>query len=228
VVIAGVFLKEFVIAPSTEKPLELATWYQIAAWAGILVLCGYATGGLFREMHESYRGILLMLRYFLMRDEASQQQVRRIASYSAAIAQERGMNRDEVEIVRAAALLRDLSALEISPEVLKKTARLTASVQSEKGTAFADEDLIRLRKVLPLVIAEMSKSEEEKSDPIKVIELAEEFEALVSGKHGKTVHPEVARSLIARAAGGRFDEETVSAFEAAFNRGLLARTEVNA
>jgi len=184
-------------------------------------------GRLFREMHESYRGFLLLLRYFLMRDSASHDQVHRVAQYSAAIAQELGMNRDEVEVVRAAAQLRDLAALNISADVLEKAARLTANVHLETGTAYSDLDLIKLRKVLPVVIAQL-RNDREKSQVAKIIEVAEEYESLVSGDRNKPIHPGVARGMVARAAGGRFDEQTVAAFEAAFERGLIMRQEVTA
>jgi len=139
----------------------------------------------------------------------------------------RAMNRDEVEVVRAAAQLRDLAALNISADVLEKAARLTANVHLETGTAYSDLDLIKLRKVLPVVIAQL-RNDREKSQVAKIIEVAEEYESLVSGDRNKPIHPGVARGMVARAAGGRFDEQTVAAFEAAFERGLIMRQEVTA
>jgi hypothetical protein len=226
-VVLGLLLHQYILSPQYGAGLAAGTWYQVSVWAGILILCGYATGRLFREMHESYRGFLLLLRYFLMRDSASHDQVHRVAQYAAAIAQELGMNRDEVEVVRAAAQLRDLAALNISADVLEKAARLTSNVHLETGTAYSDLDLIKLRKVLPVVIAQLRK-DREKSQVAKIIEVAEEYESLVSGDRNKPIHPGVARGMVARAAGGRFDEQTVAAFEAAFERGLIMRQEVTA
>lgn len=226
-VVLGLAVHEYVLAPEVSRALPEGTWYQIAMWAGILILCAYATGRLFREMHESYRGFLLLLRYFLMRDSEQHEQVRRVAQYSAAIAQELGMNRDEVEVVRAAAQLRDIANLNISPDVLEKAARLTANVQLETGTAYSDDDLIKLRKVLPVVISQLKK-DGDKTAVSKIIEVAEEYESLVSGDRSKPIHPGVARGMLARAAGGRFDQQTVAAFEAAFERGLITRQEVSA
>lgn len=226
-VVLGLLVHEYVLSSQVSLAMPEGAWYQISMWAGILILCGYATGRLFREMHESYRGFLMLLRYFLARDSASHDQVRRVAQYSAAIAQELGMNRDEVEVVRAAALLRDLATLNISPDLLEKAARLTANVHLESGTAYSDEELIKLRKVLPVLIAQLRK-EREKSAVSKIIEVAEEFDSLVSGDRNKPIHPGVARGMLARAAGGRFDEQTVAAFEAAFDRGLITRQEVTA
>jgi uncharacterized protein (UPF0147 family) len=226
-VVLGLLVHEYILSPQPNLALTDSAWYQVAMWAGILILCGYATGRLFREMHESYRGFLMLLRYFLVRDTSSHDQVRRVAQYAAAIAQESGMNRDEVEVVRSAALLRDLAELSISPDVLEKAARLTANVHLESGTAYSDEELIKLRKVLPVVIAQLRK-EREKSPATKIIEVAEEFDSLVSGDRNKPIHPGVARGMLARAAGGRFDEKAVAAFEAAFDRGLLSHQEVSA
>lgn len=226
-VVLGLLVHEYVLAPQARLPLPQGTWYQVAMWSGIMILCSYATGRLFREMHESYRGFLLLLRYFLMRDERAHDQVRRVAQYSAAIAQELGMNRDEVEVIRAAAELRDLAALNISADVLEKAAKLTANVQLDSGTAYSDEDLIKLRKVLPIVIAQLRK-ESEKSAVSKILEVAEEYNGLVTGERNKPIHPNIARGMLARAAGGRFDEQTVAAFEAAYDHGLIARQEVSA
>jgi len=226
-VVLGLLAHQYLLTPHASNSISDGTWYQVAMWAGILILCAYATGRLFREMHESYRGFLLLLRYFLVRDTAAHDQVRRVAHYSAAIAQELGMNRDEVEVVRAAAELKDIAAMNISPDVLEKAARLTGNVQLESGTAYSDEDLIKLRKVLPVVIAQLRK-EREKSPVSKIIEVAEEYDSLVSGDRNKPIHPGVARGMLARAAGGRFDEQTVAAFEAAFERGLITNQEVSA
>lgn len=226
-VVLGLLLHEYVLAPEVSRALPEGTWYQIAMWSGILILCGYATGRLFREMHESYRGFLLLLRYFLMRDSGSHEQVRRVAEYAAAIAQEMGMNRDEVEVVRTVAQFRDLASLNISPDVLEKASRLTSNVQLESGTAYSDEDLIKLRKVLPVIIAQLRR-QREKSAISNIIEVAEEYDTLVSGDRSKPIHPNVARGMLARAGGGRLDEQTVAAFEAAFERGLINRQGVTA
>lgn len=226
-VVLGLLAHEYVLAPQTRLPLAEGTWYQVAMWSGILILCSYATGRLFREMHESYRGFLLLLRYFLIRDERAHEAVTRVAQYSAAIAQELGMNRDEVEVVRAAAELRDIAALNISPDVLEKAARLTANVHLDSGTAYSDEGLIKLRKVLPIVIGQLRK-ETQKAAVTRIIEVAEEYNCLVSGERTKPMHPNIARGMLARSAGARFDEQTVAAFEAAFDRGLIVRQEVSA
>ena len=226
-VVLGLLIHEYVLSPQPSLAINDNAWYQISMWAGILILCGYSTGRLFREMHESYRGFLMLLRYFLVRDTASHDKVRRVAEYSAAIAQELGMNRDEVEVVRSVALLRDLAELNISPDVLEKAARLTANVHLESGTAYTDEELIKLRKVLPVLIDQLRK-QRDKSPISRIIEVAEEFDSLVRGERNKPIHPGVARGMVSRAAGGRFDERTVAAFEAAFDHGLITRHEVTA
>jgi len=120
----GLVLQHYVLLKDQAQPITDSTWYQLAVWSGILVLFAYATGTLFREMHESYSGYLLLLRYLLIRDDESTERLRRVSSWSALTANEMGMNRDEVEVIRTAAFLRDLSQLAISPEVMKKATKL--------------------------------------------------------------------------------------------------------
>ncbi len=220
-VLAGIFIRQILMGKHFEATLVDTAWFELAAWAGILVIFGYATGRLFREMHESYGAFLQMLRYLLLRDESDTVSVRRISGYAAEIAEEMGLNRDDVEVVRAAALLQDISNLGISSDVLAKAARLTANVQLEQGTAYKDDELMKLRKVLPIVIAQGNKKTER---PIaaKIIDVADEYDNLVTGRdRSKPIHPSIVRDMIDRASGVRFDSEVVKAFVTVFDRGAL-------
>ncbi len=224
----GLVLQHFVLLNDQGRAISENTWYQLGVWSAILVLFAYATGTLFREMHESYVGYLLLLRYLLMRDEASTERLQRVSTWSAQIADEMGMNRDEVEVVRAAALLRDLSQLSISPEVMKKATKLTSRVQTEQGSIYADAELMKLRKVMPIVIAYLEK-DADKGIANRVIDIADEFDHLVyPEERRKAIQPSTAAEMIARSAGERFDEKAVMAFEKIFKRQEGARKEIGA
>jgi hypothetical protein len=227
-VMLGLVLQHYVLMKDSARAISDSTWYQLGVWSGILVLCAYATGTLFREMHDSYSGYLLLLRYLLMRDDRSTERLRRVSSWSAMIADEMGMNRDEVEVIRTAALLRDLSQLSISPEVMKKATKLTARVQLEQGNIYTDQELMKLRKVMPIVIAYLEKSED-RGIANKVIDIADEFDHLVHPEERrKAVQPDLALEMIVRGAGDRFDDKAVVAFDRAFKSGLVSKAEAAA
>jgi HD-GYP domain len=227
-VVLGLVLQHYVLMKDSAQAISDTTWYQLGVWSGILVLCAYATGTLFREMHESYSGYLLLLRYLLLRDDRSNERLRRVSLWSAMIADEMGMNRDEVEVIRTAALLRDLSQLSISPQVMKKATKLTSRVQLEQGNIYTDQELMKLRKVLPIVIAYLEKSDD-RGVANKVIDIADEFDHLVHPEERrKAVQPDLALDMIARSAGERFDDKAVMAFEKLLKSGKVAKIEVSA
>jgi hypothetical protein len=227
-VMLGLVLQHFVLMKDSAQGISDTTWYQLSVWSGILVLCAYATGTLFREMHDSYSGYLLLLRYLLMRDDRSTERLRRVSAWSAMIADEMGMNRDEVEVIRTAALLRDLSQLAISPEVMKKATKLTSRVQLEQGNIYTDQELMKLRRVMPVVIAYLEKSDD-RGVANKVIDVADEFDHLVHPEERrKAVQPDLALDMIARSAGERFDDKAVMAFEKLFKSGKVAKIELSA
>lgn len=224
-VILGLVLQHYVLLKDSAAAISDTTWYQLGVWSAILVLFAYATGTLFREMHESYSGYLLLLRYLLMRDEQSTERLRRVSTWSALIADEMGMNRDEVEVIRTAALLRDLSQLSISPDVMKKAMKLSSRVQLEQGNIYTDQELSKLRKVMPIVIVHLEKSKDQ-GVPNKVIDVADAFDKLVHPEEQrKAVQPDLALDMIVRGAGERFDDAAVMAFDKLFRRGEVAKVE---
>jgi hypothetical protein len=227
-VVLGLVLQHFILLNGSSRGISDTTWYQLGIWSGILVVCAYATGTLFREMHDSYSGYLLLLRYLLMRDDRTAERLHRVSSWSAMIADEMGMNRDEVEVIRAAALLRDLSQLAISPEVMKKATKLTARVQLEQGNIYTDQELMKLRKVMPIVIAYLEKSED-RGIANRVIDVADEFDHLVHPEERrKAVQPDLALEMIVRSAGERFDDKAVMAFDKVLKRGEIGKPETAA
>lgn len=227
-VILGLVLKHYVLMKDASDAISDTTWYQLGIWSGILVLCAYAMGTLFREMHESYSGYLLLLRYLLMRDDRSTERLRRVSLWSAMIADELGMNRDEVEVIRTAALLRDLSQLSMSPEVMKKATKMTSRIQLEQGNIYTDQELTKLRKVMPIVITYLEKSKDQ-GIANKVIDIADEFDHLVHPEERrKAVQPDLALEMIVRGAGERFDDKAVVAFDKLFKRGEVTKVEVAA
>ena len=107
-------------------------WFDVAAWAGILIVTGYLMGSLYerkeahsRELRESYHGILLILRQFISNDKYTQSHSCRVSIYSAKIGAIVGLDSERIEDIRAASMLDDIGMLGISRPVLHEAARLT-------------------------------------------------------------------------------------------------------
>jgi hypothetical protein len=98
---------------------DLLGWSDLAIWAGFLVIFAYATGTLhehseqrMRELRETYYGVLQILSQMISNDKFTQNHSYRVSIYATQIALELGMREDQVEDVRAAALLHDVGKLE--------------------------------------------------------------------------------------------------------------------
>ena len=83
------------------------------------------------ELRETYFGVLQILSQMISNDKFTQNHSYRVSVYATQIALELGMREDQVEDVRAAALLHDVGKLEITREVLYKAARLTDQEMQE-------------------------------------------------------------------------------------------------
>src|SRR5690348_6628985 len=73
--------------------VSVATWLDLAAWGGILVVTGYLMGTLYEhknaqldELRETYQGVLLLLRHFISKDEYTEHHSYRVSVYAARIA----------------------------------------------------------------------------------------------------------------------------------------------
>ena len=114
------------------------------------------------------------------------------------------------------------------PEVMKKATKLTSRIQLEQGNIYTDHELMKLRKVMPIVIAYLEKSKDQ-GIANKVIDIADEFDHLVHPEERrKAVQPDLALDMIVRGAGERFDDKAVVAFDKLFKRGEVTKVEVAA
>jgi len=209
-------------------------WFDIALWGGILLVIAYAMGTLYermqlnmRELRESYRGILLILQHITGNDKYSQNHAYRVSICATKIAERMEMDSEQVEDIRAAALLHDVEKLGISREILYKSANFTAddfrSFQSKKGKAALPPVGGSLRRVIPILLAYSEAGEGKavayKDAPLesRILAVADAYETLTSGSGGMS--PSVAIGNIAERAGAEFDPKVVEAFVAAFQHG---------
>jgi putative nucleotidyltransferase with HDIG domain len=228
---------------------DILGWSDLAIWAGFLIVFAYATGTLhehseqrMRELRETYFGVLQILSQMISNDKFTQNHSYRVSVYATQIALELGMREDQVEDVRAAALLHDVGKLEVSREVLYKAARLTDKEMSEikthveRGVEMLSPVGGSLRRILPIILAHHDKFDGSGYHPTKgqeipveamVISVADVYDSLVSDRpYRKGLSPFEARDTIVKASGTDFDPRIVNAFEAAFRKQRLEVPEV--
>ncbi|HEV3305515.1 MAG TPA: HD domain-containing protein, partial [Candidatus Sulfotelmatobacter sp.] len=152
------------------KTQGLLAWSDLGVWAGFLIISAYATGSLYEigerrlsELRETYYGVLQILNQFIGNDKFTQNHSYRVSVYATTIAAEMRLPEQQIEDVRAAALLHDIGKLEVSRDILYKAARLdqneTEEMKShvEKGVMMLKPVGGSLRRILPIVLAHHDK-----------------------------------------------------------------------
>ncbi len=213
--------------------LAKSTWYEVTVWGATLLVIGYAVGTLFRELHETYRGILLILEHLITRDMKAHKHAVRVSNYAAAVATELDLSKQTIEDIRKTALLHDLSKLGISHEIMRKTAQIMA--QTERNHIKRDDPnvgtLAVLKRVVPILMAGGKGSGPEFAErhlAAEIIAVADEYEMLTSDRDSRNpLSPTAARKIIARNGGIKFDVKVVDAFLEALDKGAVeVATEV--
>lgn len=224
-------------------------WSDLAIWAGLLLICAYATGTLhenekrrLRELRETYTGLLHILSQVLGNDKFTQNHSYRVSVYAAQIAVEMGLSDDQIEDIRAAALLHDIGKLEVSRKVLYKAARLTDEETDEmKGHVKKGMEMLSpvggsLRRVLPIILAHHEKLDGSGYHRLKgseiplearILSVADVYDSLVSDRpYRKGMSPFEVRDMILKGDGQDFDSRVVKGFEEAFKKQRLEVPEV--
>ncbi len=237
-------LKPSLFAPAVGS---VGTKTDALIWAGMLLLTGYVLGTLaeqrkryLRELRQTYHGVLLILSQFVSKDAYTQNHSYRVSVYATAIASCLGLTDDEIEDIRAAALLHDIGKLEVSRELLYKAARLSDQEYRDimqhvdRGAAMLSPVGGSLRRVIPIVLAHHDKYDGTgphhvagENIPVgaRIIAIADVYDALISDRpYRKAMAPFEARDVILKGAGVDFDPQIVRAFVTAFNRGRLELT----
>ena len=227
----------------------LMAWSDLCVWAGFLLISAYATGSLYemgerrlKELRETYYGVLQILNQFIGNDKYTQNHSYRVSVYATAIAAEMRLPQEQIEDVRAAALLHDIGKLEISRDLLYKAARLddgeTQEMKThvEKGIRILNPVGGSLRRVLPIILAHHDRFDgsgyhPSKGDEIpieaRIITVADAYDAITSDRpYRKGDTPMEGRDAIVKGAGSSFDPAVVRAFESAFRKQRLEISEV--
>ncbi len=208
-------------------------------WAGMMLVTAYVLGTLadhrkryVEELRETYHGVLLVLSHFLEKDDFTHDHSQRVSLYATRIAECLDLRDDEVEDIRAAALLHDIGKLEVSRRLLYKAARLSEKeYQDMMRHVDRAADVLSpvggsLRRVIPIVLAHHDKYDGSgphhvagEKIPIgaRVIAVADAYDAMTSDRpYRKAMAPLDAKEVIAKGSGTDFDPEVVAGFLAAF------------
>lgn len=224
-------------------------WYDLTAWAGILVVTAYAMGTLHehhearvKELQQTYHGLLLILRQFVSKDKYTENHSYRVSIYAAKIASYLRLTPQQVQDIRDASLLHDIGKLDISRQLLYKAARLTHDEYEgmkkhvEKGVDMLEPIGGPLCRIIPIVLAHHDKFDGSgyhavSGDKIpveaRVIAVADVYDSLTSDRpYRKAMSIYDAREIIVKGSGTQFEPKVVSAFLAAFRKGEMEVPEV--
>jgi len=221
-----------------------AWWYELFAWGGTLIVTAFAMGTLYerqksrlKELHHTYRGLLLILRQFVAKDKYTENHCYRVSVYASKIAARMGLPVERIEDVKAASLIHDIGKLDTSRELLYKAARLTAEEfdeikkHTDKGVAILEPVGGPLHRIIPIILAHHEKYDgsgyhalDHDSIPLeaRIIALADAYDSITSDRpYRKAVPPFEAKNIIAKSSGTDFDPDVVDAFLFAFSRGEM-------
>jgi putative nucleotidyltransferase with HDIG domain len=119
--------------------------FDLLIWGSFLGLTALAVGTLsdlrrrqVRQLQNAYVGVLEVLaKYLESADLCTKSHSVRVAELSALIAEEMGLDHDEIATVRAGALLHDIGKTEVSVDLMHRASELTQSEQREFTTTAA-------------------------------------------------------------------------------------------
>jgi len=193
---------------------------------------------IYQEMRQVFLGVTSALADALeQRDSYTGGHTRRVHEYSVAIARRMGLDHDEIEALRLAAIMHDIGKVGVSDQVLRKTYRLNEEELSEMcrhpemGKNIIAH-LPELEKVLPGVLHHHEQFDgngypaglkgEEIPIIARIIGVADAFDAMTSDRpYRKALSHEAAFAELERCSGSQFDPICVRAFMDAYCDGTL-------
>jgi hypothetical protein len=204
--------------------------FDLVVWAGMLVVTSYAMGTLHErtqamtaDLRESFGSLLVVLQHFLASEKYSQSDSYRVSVFATKIAEQMDLGSERIEALRSAALLRDLSRLGISNDILYKAANVSRDeivASFRKGRmvdARAQNMGGSLRRVIPIIAAQQILTQEGARSinvPMEahILAVADAYQKLTSGNNGKALSPEQAEEMIMAGAGEKYHDGVVNAF----------------
>lgn len=204
--------------------------FNFAIWAGVLIVVGYVMGTLYErkeamttDVRESFSGLLLVLQHFMANEKLGVGANQRLVEASTRTAEAMGLGSDRVDLLRSAVLLRDLSKIGITNDILYKAADMSrdevvASFRTSRKTDARTQAVGNsLRRVIPIIVAQQILQEQGARTvnvPIEahILAVADAYQKLISGEGGKALSPAQAEAEIVAGSGKRFHSGVVDAF----------------
>ncbi len=204
--------------------------FNFAIWAGILVIVGYVMGTLYErkeamttDVREGFGGLLLVLQHFMANEKLGVGENQRLVEASTRTAEAMGLGSDRVELLRSAVLLRDLSKLGITNDVLYKAADMSRDEvvasfrKSHKADVRTQAVGNSLRRVIPIIVAQQILQEQGARSvnvPLEahILAVADAYQKMISGAAGKAMSPDQAEREIIAGSGQKYHAGVVDAF----------------
>jgi hypothetical protein len=209
--------------------------FNFAIWAGILTVTSYGMGTLYErkqamtnDVRDSFSGLLVVLQHFIENEKYSQGENQRVLHLAIQVGEKLGLGSDRIELMRSAILLRDLSKLGISNDMLYKAAdmnrdEIVASFRERRAPDPRAQAMSgSLRRVIPIIVAEQIVREQGARTvnvPIEahILAVADAYQKLTTtGDKGRPLSPLEAGEEIVAGAGERFHPGVVDAFKKTF------------
>ncbi len=203
--------------------------FNFAIWAGILAVTGYVMGTLYErkqamttDVRDSLTGLLLVLQHFVENQKLGEGENQQVAEAATRIAQAMGLGSDRIELLRSAVVLRDLSNLGISNNILYKAADMSRSEvvasfrKPRRPDARTQAAGNSLRRVIPIIVAQEivhDQGARSVNVPIEahILAVADAYEKLISDANGDALSPDEAERQIVAGAGQKFHTGVVEA-----------------
>jgi putative nucleotidyltransferase with HDIG domain len=218
-------------------------WLDLGTWGCFLLLTSYVVGSLYdvketqlRELQDAYHGIIeIMSKLIDSVDRYTEHHSGRVGELAMRIARDLGLSEAEVEDIRVGAILHDIGKVDVSIDVLRKAAGLSAEEYAEMQT-HVDKGalLVRsvggiLRHVVPMIAYHHErwdgtgyKGLAGEAIPLgaRVIAVADTYDAIVNDRSYRRGRTHAQALVIIREESGRqFDPRVVEVFLAAFDAG---------
>ena len=216
-------------------------WHSIvrlSSWAVFLFLASVIVGTLYdqnehriQDLKNAYIGIIeILAKYLESTDQYTQGHSGRVADLAMGTAMAMELPQAQVDNIRAAGLLHDIGKIEISGDVLRKAAELTAeerqlmNTHSLKGAHLLASVGGVLKEVVPIVIAHHkyfmdtmdSNNRDVQKIPLgaRIVAVADAFDAMTTDRpYRKGMPPWEALEEIVGKSGKQFDPGVVEAFK---------------
>jgi len=216
-------------------------WHRIAklsSWGGFLILASITVGTLYeqnerrmQELKKAYIGILEILsKYLESTDRYTKGHSVRVGDVAREIAIAMELPRSEVQNIHVSGLLHDIGKIEVSGEVLRKAAELSAeerellNTHTTKGATILASVGSVLKEVVPIVMAHhkyfvdtldvVDRNAEKVPLGARILAVADAFDAMTTDRsYRKGMQPWQALEEIVANAGKQFDPVVVEAFK---------------